>query len=230
MEDVQVGYQARERRQIMKIKQAEELVGITSKNIRFYEEQGLLQPQRTENGYRDYGQEDVKVLKRIKLFRKLGIPVEEIHKLFQGKLSLNECLKNQEIMLRKEQENIEKMCILTQEIYEQFLSVDELDSDVWLEKMEKLEKEGVDFVNLNKIDIHMKKKLGALAGAGIMIAIMMIILGALVYGFTQDTNFPVWAFLLFAIPICAVIIGAIVAMKSRMNEIDKGEEDEAAKY
>ena len=37
----------------MKIKQAEELVGITSKNIRFYEEQGLISPGRTENGYRD---------------------------------------------------------------------------------------------------------------------------------------------------------------------------------
>ena len=43
----------------MKIKQVEELVGITSKNIRFYEEQGLLQPRRTENGYRDYRTEDV---------------------------------------------------------------------------------------------------------------------------------------------------------------------------
>ena len=33
----------------MKIKQVEELVGITSKNIRFYEEQGLLTPERAEN-------------------------------------------------------------------------------------------------------------------------------------------------------------------------------------
>lgn len=48
----------------MKIKQVEELVGITSKNIRFYEDQGLLQPQRTENGYRDYGLEEVEILKQ----------------------------------------------------------------------------------------------------------------------------------------------------------------------
>ena len=33
----------------MKIKQVEELVGITSKNIRFYENQGLLTPERAEN-------------------------------------------------------------------------------------------------------------------------------------------------------------------------------------
>ena len=36
----------------MKIKQVEELVGITRKNIRFYEEQGLLNVERAENGYR----------------------------------------------------------------------------------------------------------------------------------------------------------------------------------
>ncbi len=41
----------------MKIKQVEELVGITSKNIRFYESQGLLTPERADNGYREYHQE-----------------------------------------------------------------------------------------------------------------------------------------------------------------------------
>ena len=40
----------------MKIKQVEELVGITRKNIRFYEEQGLLNVERAENGYRRYCQ------------------------------------------------------------------------------------------------------------------------------------------------------------------------------
>ena len=55
----------------MKIKQAEELAGISSKNIRFYEEQGLLQPKRSENGYRNYSIEDVELLKCIKFLRKL---------------------------------------------------------------------------------------------------------------------------------------------------------------
>ncbi|MDD6201101.1 MAG: MerR family transcriptional regulator, partial [Firmicutes bacterium] len=40
----------------MKIKEVEALAGIPKKNIRFYEEQGLLLPKRdSENGYRDYG-------------------------------------------------------------------------------------------------------------------------------------------------------------------------------
>ena len=52
----------------MKIKQVEELVGITSKNIRFYESQGLLTPERADNGYREYHQDNIEVLKKIKLF------------------------------------------------------------------------------------------------------------------------------------------------------------------
>ena len=214
----------------MKIKQVEELVGITSKNIRFYEEQGLLQPRRTENGYRDYRQEDVEQLKRIKLFRKLGVPVEQIGKLFQGRISVNDCLENQEAALKREQDNIEKLCVLTHEMLAGSLSIEKLDSDYWLDEVEKMEKEGIDFVNVSKIDIHMKKKLGAVIGAGVMIVIMLFVAGVLIYGYSIDSDFPIWALLLGIIPIAVATVGAIVAMVSRMKEIDKGEEDEAAKY
>lgn len=214
----------------MKIKQVEELVGITSKNIRFYEEQGLLQPRRTENGYRDYRQEDVEQLKRIKLFRKLGVPVEQIGKLFQGRISVNDCLENQEAALKREQDNIEKLCVLTHEMLAGSLSIEKLDSDYWLDEVEKMEKEGIDFVNVSKIDIHMKKKLGAVIGAGVMIVIMLFVAGVLIYGYSIDSDFPIWALLLGIIPVTVATVGAIVAMVSRMKEIDKGEEDEAAKY
>lgn len=218
------------RTKFMKIKQVEELVGISSKNIRFYEEQGLLQPRRTENGYRDYRQEDVEQLKRIKLFRKLGVPVEQIGKLFQGRISVNDCLENHEAALKREQDNIEKLCVLTHEMLAGSLSIEKLDSDYWLDEVEKMEKEGIDFVNVSKIDIHMKKKLGAVIGAGAMIVIMLFVAGVLIYGYSIDSDFPIWALLLGIIPVTVATVGAIVAMVSRMKEIDKGEEDEAAKY
>ena len=62
----------------MKIHEVEALVGVTKKNIRFYEQEGLLNPSRSNNGYRDYSPEDVKTLQQIKLLRKLDIPLEEI--------------------------------------------------------------------------------------------------------------------------------------------------------
>ena len=72
----------------MKIQQVEELVGISKKNIRFYEEQGLLRPGRAENGYREYRQADVLRLKEIKLLRKLAVPIEDIRAVLQGESAL----------------------------------------------------------------------------------------------------------------------------------------------
>lgn len=70
----------------MKIKEVETLTGITRKNIRFYEEQRLLSPRRnTQNGYREYGEQDIRVLRQIKLLRKLGVPIEEIHRMLLGR-------------------------------------------------------------------------------------------------------------------------------------------------
>ena len=74
----------------MRINEVETIVGITKKNIRFYEEQGLLEPKRNlENGYRNYNESDVRTLQIIKVFRKLGISIEDINlvKLTAGIIS-----------------------------------------------------------------------------------------------------------------------------------------------
>ena len=78
----------------MKINEVETRVGITKKNIRFYEEKGLLNPERnSENGYREYSDEDVAMLQKIKLLRQLSIPIEEILKL-QKLFNLAPCFSN----------------------------------------------------------------------------------------------------------------------------------------
>ena len=65
----------------MKINEVEAQVGVTKKNIRFYEEKGLIAPRRnSENGYREYGPGEVEQLKQIKLLRKLGVPLEEMER------------------------------------------------------------------------------------------------------------------------------------------------------
>ena len=59
----------------MKINEVEAAVGVTKKNIRFYEEEGLISPRREPgNGYRSYSEADVERLRRIKLLRKLDVP------------------------------------------------------------------------------------------------------------------------------------------------------------
>ena len=88
----------------MKIYQVEELVGITKKNIRFYEDEGLLCPERDpQNGYRDYTIKDVRQLEKIKLLRKLSVPIEEIRFLQAGKVSFAQCMEKQIGRLAQEQ-------------------------------------------------------------------------------------------------------------------------------
>ena len=73
----------------MKINEVERLIGITKKNIRFYEEQGLLNPNRNkENGYRDYNEDDIRTLEQIKLLRKLGLPLDEIRMMQAGRSTI----------------------------------------------------------------------------------------------------------------------------------------------
>jgi len=61
---------------------AAERSGISAKMLRHYESLGLLSAvQRTESGYRQYGQEDVHTLQFIKRARDLGFSMAEIGEL-----------------------------------------------------------------------------------------------------------------------------------------------------
>lgn len=48
----------------MTIKEIEELSGMPRANIRFYEAEGLLRPDRDANGYRNYSEESLGFCKR----------------------------------------------------------------------------------------------------------------------------------------------------------------------
>ena len=213
----------------MKIKQVEELVGITSKNIRFYESQGLLIPERAENGYREYRQKNIDTLKKIKLLRKLGVSVDEIKSVLDESVSLGECLERHIDILEKERENLANMQQLTDAILQKKCTVSTLETDEWLEEMERMEKEGIDFVNLGKVDIHMKKKTGAVTGGVVMMIFMVFMIGMILWGNSVDP-IPI-GLLLFLIAIPTVmIIAIIVVLRSRLKEIEGVEEDEASKY
>ena len=87
----------------MKIHEVEQLVGITKRNIRFYEKEGLLTTGRNaDNGYRNYEDGDVEVLRKIKLLRKLDVPMDAIRKMQQGALTLTDGLRRHMIQLERE--------------------------------------------------------------------------------------------------------------------------------
>lgn len=56
----------------MTSKEMEARSGVARANIRYYEAEGLLHPKRAKNGYRDYSEDDLAALEKIKLLRRGG--------------------------------------------------------------------------------------------------------------------------------------------------------------
>ena len=53
-------------------------VGMTKRAVKYYEEKGLLSVDKDSNGYRNYSAQDVETLKKISVYRKLGIGIKDI--------------------------------------------------------------------------------------------------------------------------------------------------------
>lgn len=65
----------------MKIGSAADESGLPARTIRYYEDIGLLNPSRAENGYRDYSEADVHKLRFLQRSRSLGFTIEECRSL-----------------------------------------------------------------------------------------------------------------------------------------------------
>ena len=76
----------------MKINEVVKRTGLTKKAIRLYEERGLITVGRSENGYRDYSEKDIKILEQIKLLRTVGVSIIDIRLLFSEMLSLDDVI------------------------------------------------------------------------------------------------------------------------------------------
>ncbi len=214
----------------MKIYQVEELVGITKKNIRFYEDEGLLCPERNpENGYRDYTMNDVQQLEKIKLLRKLSVPIEEIRFLQKGIISFSECMEKQVLLLEQERKNAELMMELCKKLGSEVTDLKNLKASEYLNEINNLEKQGTKFMDIEKEDINRKKKTGAIIAAIVFCAFMALILGTLIFAVREDRSALYPLLIAFVVVICA-IIGTVVVLIQRMKEIEGGEEYDARNY
>ena len=213
----------------MKINQVEELVGITKKNIRFYEEQGLLNPERNpQNGYREYSLKDVADLNRVKLFRQLSVPVEEIKQMNEGTLSLSDCLDRHLDRLSNDIHSLELAKELCEKISLDKTSIEKINVESYLEEIAGLERGDTLFMDIEKKDVT-KKKIGPIVAA-LMIFVLAVGLCLFIFWRSTYEEIPLGALLWITIPLAAVAVGIIVALFLRLKEIEGGEEDEASKY
>ena len=216
----------------MKINEVEALVGITKKNSRFYEAEGLLTPRRnSENGYRDYGEAEVETLRRIKLLRKLGFPLEEIRQMQTGSRTVGDGMRRHLVTLEREQENLRSAAQLCAGLTDCAEKLDALDAQSLLEKMEEMEQSGTTFQNTQSQDIRVRY-VAPVVVTVLMVLLMLGLIWLFLWAFETDPAgappLPLLA-VFIAVP-TVVALGVIVSLVQRIREIGRREIDDAKQF
>lgn len=110
----------------MRLNEVIKQVDLSKRAIKFYEEKGLLKTKRDSNGYRNYTDKDISLLKEISSYRKMGIGLSDIKRILNDKSILKQILieKKKEITIsQNELEALEKF-IENNNIEELYDSVD----------------------------------------------------------------------------------------------------------
>lgn len=217
----------------MKINEVENLIGISKKNIRFYEDQGLLSPTRNaDNGYRSYSDEDIKLLEQIKLFRKLGVPIDEIRNMQAGNSTVSDCINRHLVSLRRKQSNLENAIELCTSMKNSDILLDNLDANHFLKRMDEMEHAGTSFKNIHKNDVKVGRYAGAFFASFITVLFVSAMLALIVWAYktTPEESPPLWFIITLAAVMLAVIFGVLYALIQRICEIQKGEIEDAREF
>ena len=79
------------------ISQMAQRFGVEPHTLRFYEKEGIIQPERTPSGIRSYTEENVAQLEMAMCLKSTGMPLKEIRRYFdlvaQGKSTVEERLQ-----------------------------------------------------------------------------------------------------------------------------------------
>ena len=124
------------------ITQAEKLTGVSKRNIRFYEKEGLLTPERNaENSYREYTQEDIRKLKIIKMLRMLDMPIDEVKEVLNQGQTLEQAVSNQKKRLEQKEQEVKAAISFCDRL--EGADIQTVDIDACLKKMEQEEVTGL---------------------------------------------------------------------------------------
>lgn len=131
----------------MNIAEVERQTGITKQNIRFYEKEGLINPDRNDsNQYREYGEEEIRRLKLIYVLRKMGVGISEIRKVFEGDMTLSEVMAKRQEEILREKEKQETILEICKDMQTQ--SLDWINVDKYRNRIEEEEKKGSTFLSI----------------------------------------------------------------------------------
>lgn len=90
------------------IKETANILKTSIRTLHYYDEIGLLQPQKDSNGYRTYSESDIEYLRIVLIYSSLGFSLEKISKLLeQAETNPLSLLQNQLKALQQEKERLD---------------------------------------------------------------------------------------------------------------------------
>ena len=214
----------------MLINEVENIVGLSKKSIRFYEDNHLLNPKRKDNDYRYYDEEDIKKLKIIKFLRELDVPIKELRELNEGKLSLKDCLNNRIQKIDSLKLNFDKVKEMCQEIIKDDVTYENLNIEKYFKEINILNKKERFTMN-RELPSKGKRIGGAILASLIFSGIFIFLIGLICYFQITEVEKCTWPLFWFLMLILGLPVGAVlINLIKRIKEILGGEEDEASKY
>lgn len=143
----------------MTIKEVEQILKIPRATVRFYEKEKLIRPQREDNGYRDYSDEDVERLKKIIILRKIGMSVENIEDLLDGARTLTGALDENILDLQRQMSELQGAMNLCKRMKEDGAEIFSLDINAYWDFVDGEEKKGHPFMDIAKDIAHEEKNI-----------------------------------------------------------------------
>jgi len=142
----------------MKINELGKMLNISCANIRFYEKEGLLNPERKDNGHREYDENEISILKKIIVYRKLGISIPNIKDVFNGKLTLGEAIDDSMSSINNELTELAVSAKLCTDLKAQGVENSTFDEDFYWNEINRMESKGEEFYNFIGVDINAVEK------------------------------------------------------------------------
>jgi DNA-binding transcriptional MerR regulator len=197
----------------MKINEVCEKVDISKDNLRFYEKEGLIRPERDlSNNYRDYSEDDIVLLEKIKLLRSLGIPVRDIRKMIDGDLTLDKAVTDRLDDIEKQKKELEAVKRICSALASDKVTFSSLDAASFIEAEPELkdlfrrlaDKDTADMeLTTREFDAAISKMM---TGAYLISAVLLIILGRLIgHDGSCDDGYAVKAFLAIYVAISVLV-------------------------
>ena len=149
----------------MRINEVVKLTGVSSRTLQYYDEIGLLIPQKLDNGYRDYTEENLEKLQKILFYRFLKFKLNDIRELLEGDFDNLKILEQQRELILREKEkfevilhNIEKT--ISNYKGEQTMTIEEKFNGFKKEDLNKYENQAVEKYGKDTIEESKKRQSG----------------------------------------------------------------------